>query len=1067
MVNSFKFIPDNNHNHRAGFGSWILLIGSIVLLILVAIAPPEFVGCDNSKKKSNDEQASRAETDSPTDGNSANPITNRPGDRRDEVAFDKTTPKQHQRHENVSATSTKERHEQRIGIVNNDHTTMTNEAIIPQSKQTNNTNNDKSSKPSKDVKVEREEEEQDQIKKVATGNNETCENVIDLEEATGLFEFAGNRWWSVPGWPFAIDEILSTLRGLRASASSHSSSSTSRSSASWTKSVSSEETKQAKTTTNTKTSRKTSTTSRTITTKTTPINSQTSSRTRVKEPCAGPPPLPSLWIRIIFFIMYAIIFAVGFLGNILTLWVMYKKRGPLPITDIFIGNLALSDIWLCVFGVSVVPISTLWKGYWSLGYGPCLLFSFTVSLTVYISTFTMICIAYHRYELIVNHHKLAMSRERAYLICALTWVTGSIITIPYLIHVRLLPPDCDITYCDENWDPLFTRFGFSLISLLAQFFVPLISSSYFYGRIFLQLKRNERNRPSRAARERELMLIGAFSIEPGRKQRQLNNQMIRSLLFGAHRHANNGINTNKILENPLMLPGPINNSGSPVESEFISRAAQPNLVQQKEQQQVPKTQAPHPTKIHRAETHQKRKRPRSWSRSGSRSRGSKLMKQSPEPSDLVPIAPAKPLDSSSMNEEKNGPKKLARLDTRVRHESCHQLESISYRIPGGAETTSAPSDRNSFCPAREMERAASDVGCVRLILSPGSRQRVELINNILVADRFQQQQQHENMILASQEALKDEDHGVHGDTNLHDIEHQLDQSRHYESPTSMLASVESGCFDALSLAPGLNGLESDVDLDAARGQQQAGRVGPVSPARYHPATVAFNSRCRASTGEATGLGVGASSLSSSTNKSPARTGTLDSRAKATRQAAIFPLKRARSDLATTRPSLLQQEQFDLIANCAISASSANQLSRQQQHHQSRLLIASRPGSQLSQMINCPFPGNEFESKRNRRTRQTNLKLLAILGLFVFCWLPLNVYNTATDLLNGDADYDWQKITYIICQLCACLSVCLNPILYYWMSENYKQDLINTGIIPKRWVKQNNNKLNNNLNLYCA
>lgn len=58
---------------------------------------------------------------------------------------------------------------------------------------------------------------------------------------------------------------------------------------------------------------------------------------------------PSL--RVFFYCLYFFVFAVGMVGNALVCYVVVRNKHMQTVTNVFIMNLALSDILLCVLGI--------------------------------------------------------------------------------------------------------------------------------------------------------------------------------------------------------------------------------------------------------------------------------------------------------------------------------------------------------------------------------------------------------------------------------------------------------------------------------------------------------------------------------------------------------------------------------------------------------------------------------------------------------------------------------------------------------------------------------------------
>ena len=61
-------------------------------------------------------------------------------------------------------------------------------------------------------------------------------------------------------------------------------------------------------------------------------------------------------VQVHIYALYAIIFVVGLLGNVLVVFVVAQNRAMQTVTNCFIANLALSDILLCVLAVPFTPL---------------------------------------------------------------------------------------------------------------------------------------------------------------------------------------------------------------------------------------------------------------------------------------------------------------------------------------------------------------------------------------------------------------------------------------------------------------------------------------------------------------------------------------------------------------------------------------------------------------------------------------------------------------------------------------------------------------------------------------
>nr|ANO39144.1 NPYR-9 [Schmidtea mediterranea] len=80
----------------------------------------------------------------------------------------------------------------------------------------------------------------------------------------------------------------------------------------------------------------------------------------------------------------------------------------------------------------------------------------------------------------------------------------------------------------------------------------------------------------------------------------------------------------------------------------------------------------------------------------------------------------------------------------------------------------------------------------------------------------------------------------------------------------------------------------------------------------------------------------------------------------------------------------------------------------------------------------------------KRKRKTNKMLIAMVVIFIVCWIPLNVLWIITDLIYSDEQSKLNTNLYFttiffICHLIAMCSALYNPFLYGWMNENFRQE----------------------------
>ena len=101
------------------------------------------------------------------------------------------------------------------------------------------------------------------------------------------------------------------------------------------------------------------------------------------------------WLRAIFIIFYCVIFLFGITGNSLVVYVVVRNKSMQSITNIFITNLAVSDIMMCLLAVPFTPLSAFLNS-WIFGDVLCHIVPMTLGVSVYVSTLTSTAIAIDR-----------------------------------------------------------------------------------------------------------------------------------------------------------------------------------------------------------------------------------------------------------------------------------------------------------------------------------------------------------------------------------------------------------------------------------------------------------------------------------------------------------------------------------------------------------------------------------------------------------------------------------------------------------------------------------------------
>ncbi|XP_055381731.1 neuropeptide Y receptor type 2-like [Condylostylus longicornis] len=234
-------------------------------------------------------------------------------------------------------------------------------------------------------------------------------------------------------------------------------------------------------------------------------------------------------IQIIFGSLYTSIFILGIFGNFLVCYVVFSNKSMLTVTNLFISNLALSDIMLCILAIPFTPLYTFLKE-WIFGKVLCHVVPYSQGCSVYISTFTLTAIAIDRFFVIIYPFHPRMKISSCVSIIIIIWILALVLTLPFGLFRHVYTDTDDITglnttYCEEAWPTEHIRKVFGSITSALQFVLPFLIISFCYIAVSLQLAGRARAKPGTKTSRRE-------EVDRDRKRR--TNRMLIAMvaIFG-------------------------------------------------------------------------------------------------------------------------------------------------------------------------------------------------------------------------------------------------------------------------------------------------------------------------------------------------------------------------------------------------------------------------------------------------------------------------------------------------------------------------------------------------------
>lgn len=207
-------------------------------------------------------------------------------------------------------------------------------------------------------------------------------------------------------------------------------------------------------------------------------------------------------LAVLFIGLYIIIFTLGLSGNTLVVYVVVRNKTMQTITNIFITNLAVSDILICLLSIPFTPLGYFLNS-WMFGEALCHIVPMSQAISVYVSTLTSTAIAVDRYFVIVYPFKPRMKVFVCLLVIVAIWIISISISLPLGIYMQLSKGNTGDWRCTEKWPRDQAGQFFTVTSLVLQYVVPCSIITYCYFKVSLALKKRSRTKIGSGSKCRE------------------------------------------------------------------------------------------------------------------------------------------------------------------------------------------------------------------------------------------------------------------------------------------------------------------------------------------------------------------------------------------------------------------------------------------------------------------------------------------------------------------------------------------------------------------------------------
>ncbi|XP_010891451.2 2-oxoglutarate receptor 1-like [Esox lucius] len=203
--------------------------------------------------------------------------------------------------------------------------------------------------------------------------------------------------------------------------------------------------------------------------------------------------------------MYAVIFAVGLLGNITAIGIYLAKLRPWKSNSIIMVNLASADL-LYVLSLPFLVFYYGSGGKWTLGNFMCRLVRFGFYFNLYGSILFLTCLSVFRYVAVVHPHRVAHLQEKTWGIvaCVAVWSIIAVEITPMLAIITVENQTC-LDFASSN--QVDVVWWYSWVLTVLGYLLPLVVVVVCYASIMWELAKGPFTKSPCKTRARRLTVL--------------------------------------------------------------------------------------------------------------------------------------------------------------------------------------------------------------------------------------------------------------------------------------------------------------------------------------------------------------------------------------------------------------------------------------------------------------------------------------------------------------------------------------------------------------------------------
>ncbi|XP_064450818.1 leucine-rich repeat-containing protein 20 isoform X2 [Mirounga angustirostris] len=202
-------------------------------------------------------------------------------------------------------------------------------------------------------------------------------------------------------------------------------------------------------------------------------------------------------VAAMFVVAYALIFLLCMVGNALVCFTVLKNRHMRTVTNMFILNLAVSDLLVGIFCMPTTLVDNLITG-WPFDNATCKMSGLVQGMSVSASVFTLVAIAVERFRCIVHPLREKLTLREALVTIAVIWALALLIMCPSAVTLTVTREEhhfmvdarnrsYPLYSCWEAWPEKGMRRVYTTVLFSHVYLAPLALIVLLYARIARKL----------------------------------------------------------------------------------------------------------------------------------------------------------------------------------------------------------------------------------------------------------------------------------------------------------------------------------------------------------------------------------------------------------------------------------------------------------------------------------------------------------------------------------------------------------------------------------------------------